>query len=99
MRCTTTRSGRIERCSCVHRARTHLSPNWLTVGSDVNRSSAGSSTSTNEPRPETGQGLRSRPATRPRPPEDPELESRVGDTLSYVTETRGAAPHDDGVDT
>jgi hypothetical protein len=44
-------------------------------------------------------GLRSRPATRPRPPEDPELESCVGDTLSYVTGTRGATRHDDGVDT
>src|SRR3954465_1747634 len=41
----------------------------------------------------------SRPATRPRPPEDPELESGVGDTLSYVTETRGATRHDDGLDT
>jgi len=27
------------------------------------------------------------------------LESRVGDTLSYVTGTRGATRHDDGVDT
>ena len=53
MRCTTTRSGRIERCSCVHRAGTHLSPKWLTVGSGVDRSSTDSSTSTNEPRPET----------------------------------------------
>jgi hypothetical protein len=44
-------------------------------------------------------GLSSRPATRPRPPEDPELESRVGDTLSYVTGTPGATPHDNGVDT
>jgi hypothetical protein len=29
----------------------------------------------------------------------PELESRVGDTLSYVAGTRGATRHDDGVDT
>ena len=44
-------------------------------------------------------GLQQPTGDAPRPPEDPELESRVGDTLSYVTETRGATPHDDGLDT
>ena len=37
---TTTRSGRIERCSCVRRARNRLSPSRSTAGSDVDRSSA-----------------------------------------------------------
>jgi putative transposase len=50
--CTTTGSGRIERCSCVHRARHRLSRNRGTAGYDVDRSSAACSTSTN-PRPET----------------------------------------------
>jgi hypothetical protein len=31
MRCTTTRSGRIERCNCVHRARNRLSPSLFTA--------------------------------------------------------------------
>ena len=39
------------------------------------------------------------PATRPRPPEDLRSNSSVGDTLSYVTGTRDATRHDDGVDT
>ena len=40
MPCTTTGSGRIERCSYVHHARKHLSPSRSTAGSDVDRSSA-----------------------------------------------------------
>ena len=40
IRCTTTGSGRIERCSCVRRARNHLSPSRSTAGSDADRSSA-----------------------------------------------------------
>jgi hypothetical protein len=51
-RLSTTRGGRIERCSCVHRARNRLSPSRLMAGSGVDRSSAGSSTST-KPQPET----------------------------------------------
>ena len=38
--CTTTCSGRIERCSCVHHARDHLSPSQFMAGPDVYRSSA-----------------------------------------------------------
>jgi hypothetical protein len=41
IRCTTTGSGRIERFSCVHHARNHLSPSRSTAGSNVDRSSAG----------------------------------------------------------
>jgi hypothetical protein len=51
-RLSTTRGGRIERCSCVHRARNRLSPSRLMAGSGVDRSSAASSTST-KPQPET----------------------------------------------
>jgi hypothetical protein len=36
----TTRSGRIERCSCVRPARNRLSPSRLTAGSGVDRSLA-----------------------------------------------------------
>jgi hypothetical protein len=64
MRCTTTGSGRIERCSCVHRARNRLSPSRFTAGFDVDRSSAACSTSTN-PRPETA-GHVPRPSSRTR---------------------------------
>ena len=39
-RCTTTDSGRIERCDCVHHARKRLSPSRSTAGSGVDRSSA-----------------------------------------------------------
>ena len=37
---TTTRGGRIERCSCVRHARKRLSPSRSTAGSGVDRSSA-----------------------------------------------------------
>ena len=40
IRCTTTGSGRIERCSCVRPARKHLSRSRSAAGSDVDRSSA-----------------------------------------------------------
>ena len=43
--------------------------------------------------------LQDRPGDAPPAPEDLPLESRVGDTLSYVTGTRDATRHDDGVDT
>jgi hypothetical protein len=41
IRSTTTGSGRIGRCDCVHPARKHLSPGRSMAGSDVDRSSAG----------------------------------------------------------
>ena len=44
--------GRIERCSCVHRARDRLPPSPSTARSGDDRSSAGSSTSIRR-RPET----------------------------------------------
>ena len=47
-----TPGGRIERCSCVRRARSRLPPSRATTGSGVDRSSAGCSTSTS-PQPET----------------------------------------------
>ena len=45
-------SGHTERCNCVHHVRYRLFPSRSTAGSDVDRSSAVSSTSTN-PRPKT----------------------------------------------
>jgi putative transposase len=47
VRCTTTAGGRIERCSCIHPARHRPSQHRGTAGSDVDRSSAACSTSTN----------------------------------------------------
>jgi hypothetical protein len=40
MRCTTTGSGRIERCKCAHHARKHMFPSQPTAGSSLNQSSA-----------------------------------------------------------
>src|SRR4051812_15885552 len=62
MRCTTTGIGRTERCSCVHRARNRLSPSRFTAGSNVDRSSAACSMSTN-PRPVTADQGRGRVLT------------------------------------
>jgi transposase InsO family protein len=45
---TTTRSGHIERCICVHRTRNRLCPSRFTAGSGVGRFSVASSTSTRQ---------------------------------------------------
>jgi hypothetical protein len=61
---TTTRSGHTERCNYVHHARKRRSPSRSTAGSDVDRSSAVSSTSTNPPPETAGQAPRPSSGTR-----------------------------------